>query len=160
MFFSKQVSTTLAFLILASTTVDGRRRRPLITKGEYEFGQNATEAEEADCAGSPDFSCKFSVHREEGVFVCRSWINKNGIERKKVGCFPSDRSILGTDECGCCGKECPTICNTCTCKTERGRAGAYIVYEGRDEPVCRSTFIATKLVHRDESIACLADCDF
>ena len=160
MLFFKQISTIFAFLVLAATTVDARRRRPLIAKGEYEFGQNATLTEESDCAGSIDYSCKLSANHQDGVFVCRSWINKNGIELTKVGCFPSNRPMLGTDECGCCGKECPTICNTCTCTTERGRAGAYIVHEGRDEPVCRSTFIATKLVHRDESIACLADCEF
>lgn len=162
------MSTLLLFLLASPTTVTARRRPFLLAK-EFDRGflfQNATDkndaafSAEANCAAESDFHCLLSDSDEDGAYVCRSWIHKSGKELKKVGCFPANRSLLGTDDCGCCGRECRSLCNMCPCVTRRGRAGAYIVYEGRDEPVCRSIYMATNLVYRDENIACLADCDF
>lgn len=156
------IATLFTILSLTASSVDARRR-PLMNKEQYAgVGfQNETLSAALNCAeDSTAYSCELPSDQGDGAFVCRSWVTKLGLELRKVGCFPSNRELLGTDECGCCGKVCPTICNTCPCTTKRGRSGAYIVYEGSDEPVCRSTFIATKLVHRDEKISCLADCMF
>ena len=52
--------------------------------------------------GSLDLSCDPRGPSDEGFFVCRSWTNQEGVERSKVKCIPSNRSIEGADECGCC----------------------------------------------------------
>ena len=146
-----------AILILAVSFVDARRR-PLMSKEEFgSTFQNDTHSAGVVgyCAREDDYPCKYSTNEEDGIFVCRSWINKRGVELKKVCCFPSNRELLGTDECGCCGKECPKICNTCPCTTKQGRhvlekhlrkyyseTMEQIVHGGRDEPVCRSMFMS------------------
>lgn len=66
------------------------------------------EAELVDIACSDEWACD-ARNGEAGTFVCRSKFNPlTGESRSKSICIPSGKA-LKTDECGCCGEECPEL---------------------------------------------------
>jgi len=118
---------------------------------------NATFAN-ITCSGDIDYSCDPHGESEDGVFVCRSWTNDEGVERSRVRCIPTNRSIEGVDECGCCGNDCPVACDTCPCTARRERPGAYVLDEDDEDPICLPLNLATMMVYKRDDVSCLADC--
>ena len=170
MYFSKKIMTFLALGALVAMPSearggrgggggfrgggdrDGGRRGGKLGRGPF---ANATYT---DITCSADLSCNPRGPAEDGFFVCRSWTTSEGEEKSKIKCVPSDRSIEGVDECGCCGEECPVPCDTCPCTTRRGTPGAYVLDEDEDEPICLPSDMAMMLTYKKEEISCLADC--
>ena len=69
--------------------------------------QKLIKANITDITCSDDWTCDLR-NGEEGTFVCRSYFNPlTGVETSKARCIPTDRAWT-TDECGCCGEDCPT----------------------------------------------------
>jgi hypothetical protein len=76
----------------------------------------------------------------QGLFVCRELFNpRTGVSEQEALCIPDDRA-WETDECGCCGGDCPTqpapVDIECTdaadtCELRNGDDGVF---------VCRSLF--------------------
>eukprot|EP00526_Cylindrotheca_closterium_P011422 CAMPEP_0113638746 /NCGR_PEP_ID=MMETSP0017_2-20120614/20310_1 /TAXON_ID=2856 /ORGANISM="Cylindrotheca closterium" /LENGTH=488 /DNA_ID=CAMNT_0000549893 /DNA_START=50 /DNA_END=1516 /DNA_ORIENTATION=- /assembly_acc=CAM_ASM_000147 len=47
-------------------------------------------------------------NQRNGTFVCRTTYHPvSGAERKEARCIPTDRAF-DSDDCGCCGEDCPT----------------------------------------------------
>lgn len=105
-----------------------------------------------------DYSCNPRGPFIDGFYVCRSFTTEEGEEKSRVKCIPSDRSIEGADECGCCGENCPVVCDTCPCTTRRGTAGAYVVDDDDNEPFCAPLNSAMMMVYKRDDLSCLADC--
>ncbi|CAJ1957498.1 unnamed protein product [Cylindrotheca closterium] len=108
--------------------------------------------------GDLDLTCDPRGESEDGFFVCRSMTDREGVERSTVKCIPSDGSIEGADECGCCGEDCPVACDTCPCTTRRGDPGAYVLSDDDDEPFCVPLNAAMMMVYKRDDVSCLADC--
>lgn len=160
MYFSK-IATAFALGALTAMPASARRggfRGPGGRGGGGPFA-NATFVDiTCSTTGDLDLSCDPRGPSEDGFFVCRSWTNNKGVERSRVRCIPSDRSIEGADECGCCGNDCPVACDACPCTTRRGTAGAYVLDEDDDEPFCAPLNAAMMMVYKRDDISCLTDC--
>jgi hypothetical protein len=75
---------------------------------------------------------------EEGLLVCRKAFNPiTGESEQQPLCIPSDHA-WSTDECGCCGKDCPELPATVeieclevdqSCKLDNGDAGVFVCRE-------------------------------
>ena len=90
----------------------------------------------------------------EGLFVCRQVYNaRTGNTASEALCIPPDRA-WDTDECGCCGEECPEKpapvdidCDD-TCQLRNGDQGVF---------VCRSLFHPATGEERDHSMCIRSD---
>ncbi|CAJ1941111.1 unnamed protein product [Cylindrotheca closterium] len=164
MYFSNKIATFGALVAMPATARrggggfrgggdrDGGRRGDKLGRGPF------TNATYVDITCDADFSCDPRGPSEEGFFVCRSYTCSDGETKSRAKCIPSDRSIEGSDECGCCGEDCPVPCDTCPCTTRRGTPGAYILDEDDDEPICVSSKAAMMLTFKKDEVSCLTDC--
>ncbi|KAL3933448.1 MAG: hypothetical protein SGBAC_010394 [Bacillariaceae sp.] len=164
MYFSKKIGTALALGALVAMPVTARRRRGggrgggRGRRGGRRGSGPFANASYVDIACDTEFSCDPRGPEESGFYVCRSWTNSEGVEQSKVKCIESDRSIEGVDECGCCGEDCPVVCDTCPCTSRRGSAGAYVLDEDDPEPFCAPLNAAMMMVYKKDDVSCLADC--
>jgi hypothetical protein len=121
------------------------------------------------CDSEIDFSC--DLHRgatkEDGVFVCRTHTNvmDEGRNNSFPVCIPTDKA-LESDECGCCGEDCPEVV-VCACPcTFTGRHGqlkegvGVLVDEEEEEEtmMCVPKGASRTMVSRDVGITCDTGC--
>ena len=166
MFFSTKIATFLTLGALVAMPATAKRGGGGGFRGGGGGGgrgrpfANATFVDiSCSSIGDLDLTCDPRGESEDGFFVCRTWTNSEGVERSKVKCIESDRSIEGVDECGCCGEDCPVVCDTCPCTTRRGTAGAYVLDEDSpDEPFCAPLNAAMMMVFKKDDVSCLEDC--
>jgi hypothetical protein len=122
-------------------------RRP---GGRFPPAFNASDFVDITCAGNIDFSCDPRGNETEGVFVCRSRINKFNETKSRPRCIPTDKALEG-DECGCCGRECPAPCDICPCETSRGQGFEVLI---DDEIACLPPRAAMMEVYKNDMAVC------
>ncbi|KAL3930341.1 MAG: hypothetical protein SGBAC_011805 [Bacillariaceae sp.] len=165
MSFTTKIATSLvlgALVAMPSTTAQrgGRTRGGGRGRGPGGPFANATFVDiTCSSTGDLDLTCDPRGESEDGFFVCRTWTNSEGVERSKVKCIESARSIADVDECGCCGEDCPVVCDTCPCTTRHGTAGAYVLdADSANERFCAPLNAAMMMVFKKDDVSCLADC--
>ncbi|KAL3930342.1 MAG: hypothetical protein SGBAC_011806 [Bacillariaceae sp.] len=160
MYFSTKITTFLALGALIALPATAKRGGGGFRGGGHRGGRGPfANATYVDITCDAEFACDACGPAEEtGFFACRTWTDSDGVEQSKVKCVASDRAIEGVDECGCCGEACPVVCDTCPCTTRRGTAGAYVLDEDDDEPICAPLNAAMMMVYKKDDVSCLADC--
>jgi hypothetical protein len=91
----------------------------------------------------------------EGVLVCRTLYNMyTGEKTTRTSCISTSRA-LSSDECGCCGGDCPAMCE-CSCNLPSGKEGV-LVHQGINGTRCAPRKIAMTIIAVMEG-SCVTEC--